>query len=127
MKSGNKNNGFISKIPNSVWLLISFATAMLLWWLLSMNPRTARSFPNVMVVLASAGTMIERGVFFKDIGSSMISVTAGFALGFAIALPVAVLMAWYKPVRNILEPWIQFIRNIPDADGQEPPGAGTDH
>ncbi|MEI3182767.1 MAG: ABC transporter permease subunit [Lachnospiraceae bacterium] len=22
-------------------------------------------------------------------------------------------MAWYAPVRNIVEPWIQFIRNIP--------------
>ena len=29
------------------------------------------------------------------------------------ALPVAILMAWYKPVRYIIEPWIQFIRNIP--------------
>ena len=43
----------------------------------------------------------------------MISVTAGYALGFVIALPVAILMAWYKPVRNIIEPWIQFVRNIP--------------
>jgi NitT/TauT family transport system permease protein len=57
--------------------------------------------------------MIERGVFFKDIGSSLISVIAGFAIGFIIALPVAVLMAWYRPVRNIVEPWIQFVRNIP--------------
>ena len=29
------------------------------------------------------------------------------------AVPVAFLMAWYLPVRGILEPWIQFIRNIP--------------
>ena len=36
-----------------------------------------------------------------------------FALGFVTAVPVAFLMAWYLPVRNILEPWIQFIRNIP--------------
>ena len=36
-----------------------------------------------------------------------------FALGFVTAVPVAFLMAWYVPVRNILEPWIQFIRNIP--------------
>ena len=43
----------------------------------------------------------------------MISVLAGFALGFVTAVPVAFLMAWYLPVRNILEPWIQFIRNIP--------------
>ena len=50
---------------------------------------------------------------WADISSSLISVTAGFAIGFALSLPVAILMAWYKPVRNIIEPWIQFIRNIP--------------
>ena len=57
--------------------------------------------------------MIQRGVLWKDIASSMISVFSGFGLGFVIALPVAILMAWYKPVRNIIEPWIEFIRNIP--------------
>ncbi len=108
-----KSSSLISNIPNGIWLLISLASAMLVWWLLSVNPQTSRSFPNVLAVLASIQTMMDRGVFFKDIGSSLISVLAGFALGFVIALPVAILMAWYRPVRNILEPWIQFVRNIP--------------
>lgn len=107
----NKNK--TSKIPKKVWLLISFATAMLAWYLLSLNPVTARSFQNQVVVFQSMFTMIERGVFWKDIASSLISVLAGFALGFVLSLPTAILMAWYAPVRNILEPWIQFIRNIP--------------
>ena len=107
----NKNK--TSKIPKKVWLLISFLTAMLAWYLLSLNPVTARSFQNQVVVFQSMSTMIERGVFWKDIASSLISVIAGFAIGFVLSLPTAILMAWYAPVRNILEPWIQFIRNIP--------------
>lgn len=102
-----------SRIPKKVWLLISFAVAMVLWTLLSLNPKTARSFPNVIKVIEAIGTMIERGVLWKDISSSLISVTAGFAIGFVLSLPTAILMAWYLPVRNIIEPWIQFIRNIP--------------
>ena len=43
----------------------------------------------------------------------MISVVMGFVLGFVTSVPVAFLMAWYRPVRYIVEPWIQFIRNIP--------------
>ena len=109
MKEKNKGG----KIPNKVWLLISFAVAMVLWYLLSLNPKTARSFPNIVVTLQSAKTMIERGVFWKDIQSSLISVSAGFVLGFILSLPTAILMAWYRPVRNIIEPWIQFVRNIP--------------
>ena len=111
--SKKKGNSISDKIPNRIWLLISFAAAMLLWWLLSINPQTSRSFPNAVLVSEALLTMIERGVFLKDIGSSMISVLAGFAIGFVIALPVAILMAWYRPVRNIIEPWIQFVRNIP--------------
>lgn len=105
----NKSN----KMPKWAWMLLSFAAAMILWYLLSINPQTARSFPNVVVTIKSVTTMIERGVFWTDIGSSLISVIAGFGIGFVLSLPIAILMAWYKSVRNIIEPWIQFIRNIP--------------
>jgi NitT/TauT family transport system permease protein len=108
-----KKKSFADKIPKGVWLLISFLAAMLLWYILSIIPRTSRAFPNVVVVLQSIKTMIDRGVLWKDISSSLISVVLGYVLGFIIALPTAILMAWYKPVRNILEPWIQFVRNIP--------------
>ncbi len=85
----------------------------LLWTVLSVLPKTARAFPNVIVTIQQIPIMIQRGVLWKDLASSLISVISGYALGFVIALPVAILMAWYKPVRYIVEPWIQFIRNIP--------------
>ncbi|MDD6056747.1 MAG: ABC transporter permease [Clostridiales bacterium] len=108
-----KGKTMADKIPKKAWLLISFAVAMVLWYVLSIIPATSRAFPNVVVVLSSIKTMIERRVLFGDISSSLISVVLGYLLGFVIALPVAILMAWYKPVRFIIEPWIQFIRNIP--------------
>jgi NitT/TauT family transport system permease protein len=101
------------RIPGRVWLLLSFVAAMLLWYVLSVIPATSRSFQNVVVVVKSIKTMIDRGVLWKDISSSLISVVMGYILGFVIALPVAILMAWYKPIRYIIEPWIQFVRNIP--------------
>ncbi len=101
------------QIPPWGWLLISFLVAMLLWFFLSVNEKTARSFPFLPAIIQALGTVISRGILAEDFISSMISVLAGFALGFVTAVPVAFLMAWYLPVRNILEPWIQFIRNIP--------------
>ena len=112
-KKDHAQRDIISRIPNWGWLLISFLAAMLLWKWLSVNPTTARSFPFAPEVLASLGTMIERGVLWQDFSSSMISVVMGFVLGFVTSVPVAFLMAWYRPVRYIVEPWIQFIRNIP--------------
>jgi NitT/TauT family transport system permease protein len=100
-------------ISNKVWLLISLAVALVLWYLLSIGEKTGRSFKFIPEVLAGIKTMIDRGVFFSDLGSSMLCVAVGFALGFVTAIPVAFLMAWYNPVRRIIEPWINFIRNIP--------------
>ena len=108
-----KKKSLTSRIPAKVWLLISFLAAMAVWYALSVIPATSRAFPNIIVTAEGLLTMIERGAFWQDLSSSMISVFSGYALGFVIALPVAILMAWYVPVRNILEPWIQFIRNIP--------------
>lgn len=109
----NSRNLNQSRIPPQIWLVISFLIAMGLWYILSIIPSTARSFPNVVETMKQIPVMINRGVLFKDITSSLISVVAGFGIGFALALPIAILMAWYLPVRNIIEPWIQFIRNIP--------------
>lgn len=112
-KQQGRERDIVSKIPNWGWLLLSFLAAVLLWYCLSITPKTARSFPFAPKVLASLKTMIERGVLWQDFSSSMISVILGFILGFITAVPIAFLMAWYRPVRNIVEPWIQFIRNIP--------------
>ena len=107
-RSSKKSNTY-----KCFWIFLSLIIAILFWSLLSVLPQTARSFPNVLKVLASVETMTARGVFWKDIVSSLISILFGFFIGFALSLPTAIIMAWYEPVRNIVEPWIQFIRNIP--------------
>ena len=108
-----KKKGALQSIPGWTWVLISLAAAVLLWFALSINPKTARSFPFIPAILEAAKKMVDNGALAQDFCSSMISILAGFALGFVTAVPVAFLMAWYLPVRGILEPWIQFIRNIP--------------
>lgn len=109
----NKKKSVLQAIPGWAWVLISLAVAILVWFLLSINPKTARSFPFIPSMIAALKKMINNGALAQDFCSSMISVVCGFALGFVTAVPVAFAMAWYLPVRGILEPWIQFIRNIP--------------
>ncbi|MDD7201034.1 MAG: ABC transporter permease [Sphaerochaetaceae bacterium] len=105
--------GLSAKASRRLWLLLSVASAIVLWTILSVLPSTSRSFPNIIKTFSQIKVMIARKVLFKDIASSLISVVSGYALGFVIALPIAILMAWYRPFRYIVEPWINFIRNIP--------------
>ncbi len=108
-----------NKTINRLWLLLSLVVALIVWFLLSIGEKTGRSFPFLFSiqgrdsVIQGLRTMIDRDALWNDFASSMISVAMGFGLGFVTALPVAFLMAWYTPVRKIIEPWINFIRNIP--------------
>ena len=111
-KAGEKKS-VIARIPGWAWVLFLLAVAILLWYVLSINPRTARSFPFIPAMVESVQKMIANGALVEDFVSSMISVLAGFALGFVIAVPIAFLMACVSACRGVLEPWIQFIRNIP--------------
>ena len=108
-----------TRMVNRMWLLLSLLVALLVLYILSIGKTTGRSFPFIFPiggkpsVLGGLQTMIERDALWSDLGSSLICVAAGFGLGFLTSLPVAFLMAWYTPVRKIIEPWINFIRNIP--------------
>ena len=109
----NKKKNFIDKIPNWGWLMISLATAVVLWYFLSIGEKTGRVFPFIDKMVLAFKTVTEREILWTDIRSSMTSVLLGFLFGFISSVPMAFLMAWYRPVRYIVEPWIQFIRNIP--------------
>lgn len=113
IKKDKKKSNIIERIPNQGWLALSLLTAIIFWTILSYIPATSRSFPNIFRVIESIKTMVERGVFLQDIQSSLTSIIIGFILGFLFALPIATLMAWYRPIQYILEPWVQFVRNIP--------------
>ena len=108
-----------NKTVNRLWLLLSLVVALIVWFLLSIGEKTGRSFPFIISiggrdsVIQGLKTMIDRDALWQDFASSMISVAMGFGLGFLTSLPMAFLMAWYTPVRKIIEPWINFIRNIP--------------
>ncbi|MBQ4652303.1 MAG: ABC transporter permease, partial [Oscillospiraceae bacterium] len=53
------------------------------------------------------------GFLWKNVWASLERVLYGFLLGAACAIPLAILLGWYKLFRAIVEPWIQFMRTIP--------------
>ena len=110
----NKKTDIIGRIPKWAWLMLSLIAAVVVYTMLSNGKITSRAFPPLLDVLKSYTKVAHTyNVFWKDVASSLKAVGIGFGLGFLFGVPVAFLMAWYRPVRFIVEPWIQFIRNIP--------------
>ncbi len=50
---------------------------------------------------------------WQHLGYSMQRVLVGYGIALITSIPVAFIMAWYKPVRAFLDPFIQFMRCIP--------------
>ena len=106
-----KKSSFWSKIPNWVWLLISLICAIVLW--VAASIAWPLVFAGPQRVIAALIDKASTGILFEHIWASLSRVLSGFAIAFVVSIPVAFLMAWYDPFRHVVEPWIQFVRNIP--------------
>ncbi|WP_130860439.1 hypothetical protein [Gracilibacillus phocaeensis] len=72
-KSGINTRGWVDKISSKGWVAISLIVAIIFWTILSFIPVTSRSFPNIIVTTESISTMINRGVFWRDIAMYLAS------------------------------------------------------
>lgn len=50
-----KSPSLANRIPSKVWLLISFLVAMVLWYVISLLPATARAIPQCHRNLQQSG------------------------------------------------------------------------
>jgi len=55
----------------------------------------------------------ENTYLWEHLGMSLQRVLIGYLIAIVTSIPVAFVMAWYKPVRAFLDPFIQFLRCIP--------------
>lgn len=108
-----KKTSFWYKIPSKVWILISVATAFVLWTLIASTEAGGVVFAEPWEVFEKFIAKVTDGSLWVHIYYSLFRVIVGFLIGFVVSIPVAFLMGWYEPVRNLVAPWIQFVRNIP--------------
>ncbi len=92
----------------------SIIGGILLWFLITLIPSINTFLASPKQVFAALISESQaNGRYFKDITISLQRVLIGFGLAFICSIPIAFLMGWYPKVRNVVEPWIQFLRTIP--------------
>jgi NitT/TauT family transport system permease protein len=94
-------------------LVLNAASILLgigVWWALA---ALGIKIPAPPEVAAKAVEMAADGTLLDDTAASLGRVLAGFALGTALAVVMGFLMGWYRPLRALAEPWVQFFRTIP--------------
>lgn len=102
---------------NSARHIAMVAASMLcffiLWFVVTRFSRPAGFLSRPETVFSLLIERIKDGYYLPDVTASLRRVVIGYVLGMIVAIPVAFAMGWYKSVRDVIEPWIQFLRTIP--------------
>ncbi|WP_248926053.1 ABC transporter permease [Paenibacillus hamazuiensis] len=102
-----------NRIPPGVMVAVSLVLGIAVWSLLSVIPTVGAIISNPLTILKTFSTELTSGRLWNNIYASLFRVIGGFLLGLIAAIPVAFLMGWYRTLRGLIEPWIQFFRTIP--------------
>lgn len=113
MGTGKKKQTYFSALPSRVWLLLSLLLGIGLWIFIASTEAGGVIFAQPWAVLSKCAAKIRDRTLWPNVSISLFRVIAGFSCGFLVSIPAAFFMGWYRPFRNLVEPWIQFIRNIP--------------
>lgn len=108
------------KRPSSYrWLsAVSIGIALLLWFAVTnLNLVDPLFFPAPQSVWAAFADILQNGYkgrpLIQHIGSSMSRLVTAFLLSFCLAVPMGLASGYFKPVRAILDPFIEFYRPLP--------------
>ncbi len=103
-------NEYASK---ALWTLAGIAGFLAVWAVASVEIGNAVLLPAPTAVVQGFISLIRDGSLISDVEASMRRVLGGFAIAAAIAVPLALLMTFSRPVGLLLSPVVAFLRPIP--------------
>ena len=69
--------------------------------------------PSPAATLLAAKELFDDGTLLQAVLASSLRIAAGWALGVIVGVPLGVLMGRFAPLRQFLDPYIEFFRFIP--------------
>ncbi|HEY6958222.1 MAG TPA: ABC transporter permease [Candidatus Limnocylindria bacterium] len=70
-------------------------------------------FASPTLVVQAAIREVQVSHFWSDVQYSLTEVIVGFLASFFLAVPLGLLIGWYRRVSYALDPWLNFINAIP--------------
>ena len=100
-------NRFRQVVPPLV--LVAFLVGV--WWVVVVESESV-IFPTPLQVVTGTLELARLGTLWRHIGSSLFRVGTGYFLAVALAIPLGLLMGWFKGVFTTLNPLFQILRPI---------------
>ena len=91
--------------------VLGFVSLFVLWHLASVYLVGSVLFPPPALVFKKAVVLVRNGVLFEHLWASVQRILAGFIAGSLLGIPIGLAMGSFRPVRKILEPYTEFLRD----------------
>lgn len=95
------------------WTVAGASLFLGAWTLASIGISNPVLLPAPLAVADGFVALVNEGSLLTDVASSMKRVLCGFALAAMLAVPLALLMAFFQPLGLLLSPIVTFLRPIP--------------
>jgi ABC-type nitrate/sulfonate/bicarbonate transport system permease component len=92
---------------------LGFASLFVLWHLASIYLVSSVLFPPPAIVFRKAVILVRNGVLLEHVWASVQRILVGFIAGSLLGIPIGLAMGSFRPVRQVLEPYTEFLRFIP--------------
>lgn len=96
----------------SIYLPLATAAAFLAIWHSLVRLSGSDLFPTPMEVVTGIRELIEKGLLLKYIVASLFRVSWGFMLAVLVGVPLGLILGWFRPAYQALNPMIQIMRPI---------------
>ena len=98
------------KLSRWIWTLSGIAVFIGIWTAASFEIGNAVLLPAPTAVVSGFVSLLQDGTLMADVVASLKRVLGGFAIASAAAIPLALIMAFSRPVELLLSPIITFLR-----------------
>jgi NitT/TauT family transport system permease protein len=92
---------------------LGFASLFVVWHLASVYLVSSVLFPPPAIVFRKAVILVLNGVLLEHLWASVQRILVGFIAGSLLGIPIGLAMGSFRPVRQVLEPYTEFLRFIP--------------
>jgi NitT/TauT family transport system permease protein len=97
---------------SSLYLPLATAIIFLAFWHSMVRLSGSDLFPTPMEVVRGIRELIEKGLLLKYIVASLFRVSWGFMLAVLVGVPLGLILGWFRPAYQALNPMIQIMRPI---------------
>lgn len=106
--------GVLARMGRAAWASSAIVLFLLLWEFgptLFASPATRVFLPPLHEVLSAGFALLQNGQLQANLGASIARAAAGFAIAVAVAVPLGILIAWYRPLSSAVNPLLELFRN----------------